>query len=53
MVTDRDIVVPAMARSLDGRSTSFSDAMSANVRCATLAESLGEISSPAAPDRNG
>ena len=101
MVTDRDIVVRAMARSLDGKSTRLSDVMSANVRCATedqpidqvlgtmaqaqirrmpvvdgkqrlvgivtigdiaakdrdddaeVAESLGEISSPAAPDRNG
>ncbi|MBC7468035.1 MAG: CBS domain-containing protein [Ramlibacter sp.] len=101
MVTDRDIVVRAMAQSLDGKSTRLADVMSANVRCATedqpidqvlgtmaqaqirrmpvvdgkqrlvgivtigdiaakdrnddaeVAESLGDISSPAAPDRNG
>ena len=101
MVTDRDIVVRAMAQSLDGKITRLADVMSANVRCATedqpidqvlgtmaqaqirrmpvvdgkqrlvgivtigdiaakdrnddaeVAESLGDISSPAAPDRNG
>ena len=99
MVTDRDIVVRAVAESRDGKSTRLSDVMSTNVRCATedqpidqvlgtmaqaqirrmpvvdakqrlvgivtigdiaakdrndgaeVAESLGDISSPAAPDR--
>lgn len=42
MVTDRDIVVRGVARSLDG-STKLSDVMSAHVHCATEGQDVDEV----------
>ncbi len=43
VVTDRDIVVRAVARSLEGKSTRLSDVMSANVHCVTENESIDAV----------
>jgi CBS domain-containing protein len=43
VVTDRDIVVRGVARSLDGKGTRLSDVMSSNVRCVTEGQSIDEV----------
>jgi CBS domain-containing protein len=43
VVTDRDIVVRCVARSLDGKSTRLSDVMSSNVRCVTEGQGIDEV----------
>ena len=43
MVTDRDIVLRAVARSLDGKTTWLADVMSRNVHCATEEQDIDEV----------
>jgi CBS domain-containing protein len=43
MVTDRDIVVRAVAQELDGKSTRLVDIMSTNVRCATADQDIDAV----------
>lgn len=43
VVTDRDIVIRGVARSLDGKSTRLSDVMSANVRCVTEDQQIDTV----------
>lgn len=43
VVTDRDIVVRGVARSLDGKGTRLSEVMSSNVRCATEGQAIDEV----------
>ena len=43
MVTDRDIVLRAVARSLDGKTTRLSDVMSGNIRCATEDQDIDTV----------
>jgi CBS domain-containing protein len=43
VLTDRDIVVRAVARSLEGKSTRLSDVMSANVHCVAENEPIDAV----------